>query len=239
MDVSVRIAIADDDRDSRAFVTELLTRSGYGCVDYPDGLDLVAQLKRETYDLLLIDWNMPKMNALGVIDWVRQNLSEPPKIIVLTSRSEEKDIVEALDRGADDFITKPSSPGVIRARVAANLRKVAAGEKDGRLIAYGDYTFDTLLGTVSFNGKEVKLTAKELALAMLLFENLRRPLSRTYMFEKIWNNSAEIATRTLDVHISKLREKLCLRPANGYRLQTVFGYGYRLDTHSDENADAA
>lgn len=237
--MSMRIAIADDDRDSRGFVAELLIRSGYGCVDYADGLDLVAHLKRETYDLLLLDWNMPKMSALDVIDWVRQNMPEPPKIIVFTSRSDEKDIVEALDRGADDFITKPSSAGVIRARVAANLRKAAAGEKDGRLISYGNYSFDTLVGSVSFDGKEVKLTAKEFALALLLFENLRRPLSRTYMFERIWNNSTDIATRTLDVHISKLRDKLCLRPANGYRLQTVFGYGYRLDTHSDENSDAA
>ena len=235
----MRIAVADDDRDMRKFVTELLGISGYRCQDYADGLDLVAHLRRETYDLLLIDWNMPKMTALEVIDWVHQNLTEPPKIIVLTSRSDEQDIVEALDRGADDFITKPSSAGVIRARVAANLRKANAAERDGRRITHGRYNFDTLEETVGFEGTVVKLTAKEFALALLLFENLRRPLSRTYILEKIWNNSTDIATRTLDVHVSKLRAKLCLRPANGYQLQTVFGYGYRLDSDTDGNAAAA
>lgn len=239
MEKSLRIAIADDDRDSRKFAKELLELSGYACDDYADGLDLIARLRRETYDLLLLDWNMPKMTAIDVIDWVRQNLTEPPKIIVLTSRSDEQDIVEALDRGADDFISKPSTAGVIRARVAANLRRKGAGEKDGRLISHGRYTFDALEETASFDGQVVKLTAKEFALALLLFENLRRPLSRTYILGRIWNNSADIATRTLDMHVSKLRTKLCLRPVNGYQLQTVFGYGYRLDALGEESSVAA
>lgn len=235
MEVSMRIAVADDDRDSREFVSGLLTRAGYNCACFADGRDLVAHLRRETYDLLLLDWNMPGMTAIDVIDWVRQTMAEPPKIIVLTSRSAEQDIIEALDRGADDFITKPSGPGVIRARVAANLRKAAAGEGEGRLTVYGRYCFDALEETASFDGQTVKLTAKEFALALLLFDNLRRPLSRTYILQRIWNNSADLATRTLDMHVSRLRTKLCLRPQNGYQLQTVFGYGYRLDAHCDEN----
>jgi len=87
---------------------------------------------------------------------------------------------------------------------------------------------------VGFDDKVVRLTAKEFELALLFFENLQRPLSRGYILEKIWNNAVDLSTRTLDMHVSKVRTKLDLRPENGHRLQTIFGYGYRLDTYADE-----
>lgn len=225
----MRIAIADDDKEARMFAYEVLSQAGHYCTQFANGRDLIAELKAETFDLLLLDWNMPGMTAIEVIDWTRRNMPVVPRSIVLTTRSDEQDIVFALEAGADDFITKPSSAEVIRARVAATLRRGAPAPSEERIVVRGRYTFDRLEKAVSFDNEMATLTAKEFDLALLFFDNLQRPLSRGYILQRIWNNAVDLSTRTLDMHVSKLRSKLQLKPENGYRLQTIFGYGYRFD----------
>ena len=114
----MRIAIADDDKEALDYAMGVLERAGHTCMCFARGHGVVAALKNETFDLLLLDWNMPGFSALDVIAWARQNLRQVPRIIVLTSRNDEQDIVHALDAGADDFISKPGSEEVIRARAA-------------------------------------------------------------------------------------------------------------------------
>lgn len=228
----MRIAIADDDKVTRDFVEATLSLAGHDCSSFGNGGDVVAQLKRETFDLLMLDWNMPGMTAIDIIGWARQNLTDVPRIIVLTSRADDDDITFALDAGADDFITKPSSAAVIRARVTAALRRTNAGPSEERFQQRGIYTFDRSEQTVAFDGKVVKLTSKEFNVALLFFDNLQRPLSRGYLLQRVWQNSVDLSTRTLDMHVSKVRSKLCLRPENGYRLHTIFNYGYRLDIYN-------
>ena len=233
----MRIAIVDDDKEARDFALEVLTGAGHACMGFNSGQAIVSQLKRETFDLLLLDWNMPDLTAIDVISWVRRNLSKVLRIIVLTSRNEEKDIVHALDAGADDFISKPASAEIIRARVMANLRRTRPSQAQERFQTWGVYRFDRLEQSVSVNGTPTALTPKEFALSLLLFENLQRPLSRTYLLQRLWNNTIDLSTRTLDMHISKIRTKLCLRPENGFRLQTLSGYGYRLDTYNGNSPE--
>ena len=233
----MRIAIADDEMAARDYVAEILTTAGYDCVTCSNGRDLIARLKRETFDLLVLDWNMPGMTAIDVIEWVRTSQEHDPRVIVLTSRSEEKDMTFALDAGADDFITKPGSPDVIRARVAAALRRREIGQQSARFDRRGRYVFDKLEQSVALDGQAIKVTSKEFALAILFFDNLHRPLSRGYILQRIWSNTADLSTRTLDMHVSKIRTKLGWRPDNGYRLQTIVGYGYRLDAFDEDSAD--
>lgn len=233
----MRIAIADDDKEARKFAYDVLASAGHYCTQFVSGRDLIAALKSETFDLLLLDWNMPGFNAIEVIDWTRRNMADVPPAIVLTTRSDEKDIVFALEAGADDFITKPSSADVIRARVAATLRRVTPTPNEGRFTTRGRYMFDRLEKSVSFDGETATLTAKEFDLALLFFDNLQRPLSRGYILQRIWNNATDLSTRTLDMHVSKLRAKMKLRPENGHRLQTIFGYGYRLDAFDGNFGD--
>ena len=233
----MRIAIADDDKEAREHAESTLVLAGHQCKTFSNGRDVIAQLKRETFDLILLDWNMPAMTAIEVIEWTRQNLTDVPRIIVLTSRNEDGDIAHALDAGADDFISKPASGEVIRARVAAALRRAGAEKNAGRYDRRGIYAFDRLDNSVSFKGDTVRLTPKEFALALLFFDNLQRPLSRGYILQRLWNNTVDLSTRTLDMHASKIRSKLCLRPENGYRLQTLSGYGYRLDTYDGAIAE--
>ena len=155
----MRIAIADDDKEALDYAMGVLERAGHTCMCFARGHGVVAALKNETFDLLLLDWNMPGFSALDVIAWARQNLRQVPRIIVLTSRNDEQDIVHALDAGADDFISKPGSEEVIRARVAAALRRGQDDQRGSRLEQHSRYSFDRLDQTVGFDDKVVRLTA--------------------------------------------------------------------------------
>lgn len=225
----MRIAIADDHKDIRDFMKSALKRGEYRCADYTNGSDLISALRRETFDLLVVDWNMPKQCGIEVIHWARANLDNGPPIIVLTSRSDCTDIVAALDAGADDYIVKPSDADVILARVRAALRRLKPHAPAERFQTFGEFELDRLTNNIVTHGETIALTPKEFALAELFFINSERPLSRGYILQMVWNCVADLPTRTLDIHVSRVRAKLNLTPENGYRLQTVFGYGYRFE----------
>ncbi len=230
----MRIAIADDDSEIRTFVADALKAGGHLSALFANGRDMITALQRDSFDMLVIDWNMPILDGIDVIKWAHGHLSPVPPIIVLTSRADKADVVEALEAGADDYIIKPEAADVILARVAAAFRRTGPRPSSERVEAYGPYHFDRLTSRVRFGDKEVALTAKEFALAQLFFENFHRPLARGYILQMIWNSVADLPTRTLDMHVSRLRTKLELRPENGYSLQTVFGFGYRLDSFAEE-----
>lgn len=227
----MHIAVVDDEEAIRGFVTRALAESGHSCTSYRGGRALLSALARETFDLVIVDWNMPEMSGIEIIQSMHALLEERPPVIMLTSRSEKEDIAEALNEGADDFIVKPESPIVIAARVNALLRRTSgtAAAPQDEAPRFGDYMFDKSRGAVLFGEREIMLTSKEFALALLLFSNQNRPLSRRYIMEAVWKSVADLSTRTLDMHISRIRTKLSLRPENGFSLRTVFGYGYRLE----------
>ena len=228
---AIRIAVADDDESARLLLTDLLTENGHSCASFRNGRDLMTALHRDTFDLIVIDWNMPGPDGLAVLQWARDNLSACPPVIMLTNRAAKDDIVACLNTGADDYIVKPELPHVILARINAVLRRTSPrAQAEVQFEQFGDYTFDKLREVVAFNGDEANLTAKEFALARLLFRNMHRALSRSYLLETLWNSAADVNTRTLDMHISRVRSKLNLRPDNGYRLLPIFSYGYRLET---------
>lgn len=226
----MRIAVADDDQVTRTFICDLLSREGFRCAEFGNGRDLLTALQRDTFDLLLLDLNMPKMDGLEVLESARKDIPNCPPVIILTNRSDKPDIVRGLEAGADDYIVKPESADVIIARIKAVTRRRVKPPEPSRIETFGPYQFDYLENVVLFDAQRVALTAKEMALARLFFQNPHRALSRAYILETVWNSVADLPTRTLDMHVSRIRAKLNLRPGNGYRLLTVFGYGYRLDT---------
>jgi DNA-binding response OmpR family regulator len=150
---------------------------------------------------------------------------------MLSSRSAEEDIVAGLSAGADDYVVKPVAPAVLLARVNALARRAYPPPPPDGIETFGDYLFDMRNETVELVGQQIMLTAKEFALALLLFRNIHRPLSRAYIFEALWGGNPDLSTRTLDAHISNVRTKLNLRPGNGYKLVPIYAYGYRLETH--------
>ena len=226
----MRIAALDDDPAQLERVERVLTEAGHKVQGFPLAKPLVGALRRDTFDLLVLDWNVPDMTGVEVIGWIRANLETPAPVLLLTSRSEEADIVQGLEAGADDYVVKPVQPAVLAARVGALLRRAYPAPAATRTEAFGDYAFDTAVETVTVGGAPPQdLTSKEFALALLLFRNVHRALSRAHILESVWGRNPDLPTRTLDMHISRIRSKLNLRPENGFRLAPVYSYGYRLE----------
>lgn len=230
----MRIAVADDDQEVLSQVTSCLESSGHSFETFRNGKDLLVALRRETYDVVLVDWNMPGATGPEVVAWGNETLEQPPAFILITSRSDKGDIVKGLEQGASDYIVKPESEEVILARIEAAARRNGKNTKPDRFQTYGRYKVDRLNEVIEHDGEPVKLTSKEFKVAALFFDNLNRPLSRSYIFSQIWGNMGDIATRTLDMHVSRVRSKLELRPHNGFAIQTVFGFGYRMDAFFDD-----
>lgn len=226
----MRVLIADVESDVVAHLKLIIEELGHEAVGYTDGDALTHALTAEKCDLVILDWNIPNINGMPIITWMQANLIDRPPVIMMTNRSAKRDISEALNAGADDYITKPEDRSVIVARVNALLhRNSGAGAFDTE-VTYGIYLLNRLDQSVTMHDKTVLLTAKEFELAEMFFKNADRTLSRNYIMQTIWRTNASLATRTLDMHISRVRSKLDLQPENGFRIFTVFGYGYRLES---------
>jgi DNA-binding response OmpR family regulator len=225
----MKIAALDDDALQLETVMGVITAAGYQGVAFTRANALLSMLRRETFDMLIVDWNLPDRSGLDVIRWTRLNLNPPPPTLLVTSRSGDADIVEGLDAGADDFLAKPVSPPVLIAHIRALLRRAYASPAADAVERCGDVVLEPGTGAATLKGVAVNLTTKEFALALVLFRNLHRALSRTYLLEAVWGSDPDLTSRTLDMHVSRVRTKLDLRPASGFRLIPVYSYGYRLE----------
>jgi len=225
----MRIAILDDDLSQLDFVCQILTSKGHICHPFQSGKQILKELHRESYDMLILDWQVPDLSGIEVLLWVRDKLSKTLPILFMTARNSEEDIVEGLTAGADDYMTKPIRHSELIARTEALLRRAYPVDKSSEQVAFNDYLFETNAMRITVAGEPIETTQKEFDLALLFFYNLGRPLSRAYILEKIWSREIEIPSRTMDTHVSRLRSKLHLRPENGYRLAPVYSYGYRLE----------
>lgn len=190
-----------------------------------------ARFNQVTADLVLLDWNMPGKSGIEVLEWVRSGNQPDTLVIMLTSRGADEDVVAALNAGADDFVTKPCSVPVLAARMRTHLqRREADGGRGAESERFGDVVFDTSTLSVSRDIPTEQLTEKEFRVAKLLFASLNAPIARETIYNKVWGQSELVSSRSLDTHIASLRKKLGLRPAHGFKLSPVYGFGYRLET---------
>lgn len=190
-----------------------------------------ARFNQVTADLVLLDWNMPGKSGIEVLEWVRSGNQPDTLVIMLTSRGADEDVVAALNAGADDFVTKPCSVPVLAARMRTHLqRREADGGRGAKSEQFGDVVFDTSTLSVSRDIPTEQLTEKEFRVAKLLFASLNAPIARETIYNKVWGQSELVSSRSLDTHIASLRKKLGLRPAHGFKLSPVYGFGYQLET---------
>ena len=162
-----------------------------------------------------------------MVQWARQRLRAPLPILFITHRQEERDIVQGLECGADDFMAKPVGRNELNARVSSLLRRAYPHYGGDKALEFGPYRFLPDTRGLEINGLPVELRHREYELALYLFQNQGRLLTREHLCETIWGQVPDMNSRTLDTHISRVRSQLDLRPANGYLITSVYGVGYR------------
>lgn len=222
----MRVALLEDDVDHAALIVNPLQEAGHSCQVFGTGSRFLQAISKETFDILILDWSLPDITGLEVLDSVRQRHDGIP-ILFVTSRDAEEDVVEALKHGADDFVVKPARPSELLARLIA-LKRRSDIHLGARQVTAGPYTFDLTTSTARINDTVVALTDRQFQLAIVLFRNTGRLLSRTYLLESVWGLNAQVQTRTLDIHVSQLRNALRL-PENGWRITAIYAHGYRLE----------
>jgi len=222
----VRILVAEDDRDIADLIAHYLRKQGWEPHVVGAGDEAVAYARRHSIDLVVLDLMLPGLSGLEVCRLLRgDKTTEALPIIMVTARAEETDRIVGLDIGADDYLAKPFSPNELIARARALLRRAKRTEPEGTLLTYRSLVMDVATHVVSNDGKEVRLTAKEFMLLQYMLQRRGRVLSRDLLLSDVWGYQYTGGTRTVDVHVRRLREKL---PVLVDALVTVKQFGYKL-----------
>jgi DNA-binding response OmpR family regulator len=222
-----RILVVEDSPDIAELIEHYLRGAGYTVTVLGNGSDGLRQARLSPPDAIVLDLMLPGMDGLHVCQALRAEASTSAvPIIMLTARGEEADRVRGLELGADDYLTKPFSPKELVARVGALLRRVQRPVVAPKVLTYGPLVVDLDRHVVTLGGDEVKLTAKEFLLVQYLIEHRGRVLSRDLLLTDVWSYQYTGGTRTVDVHIRRLREKL---PYLGSAIATIKQFGYKLE----------
>ncbi|MHB1234753.1 MAG: winged helix-turn-helix domain-containing protein [Microbacteriaceae bacterium] len=223
-----RILIVEDERSLSEPLAYLLGREGYETSIAADGPAALVEFDRVGSDLVLLDLMLPGLPGTEVCRELRTRSQVP--IIILTAKDSEVDVVVGLESGADDYVTKPYKTGELLARIRAVLRRrVDQEEQSAAVLVAGDLRMDTDRHTVSIRGEEVAMPLKEFELLELLLRNSGRVLTRGQLIDRVWGEDYFGDTKTLDVHIKRLRSKIERVPSEPTRLVTVRGLGYRFE----------
>ena len=225
----MRIAVLDTDRSQADVICQVLTSAGHTCQTYDSGKDMLAHLRKDSFDMLILDWQVADLTGSEILRRAKEKMSAQTPMMFITSSSAEDDIVAGINAGADDYMVKPLRRGELVARVQALLRRAYPTQNGAEQLQFGPYIFETRPGRLLMDGAVIDVTHKEFYLALLFFRNIGRPLSRAYIHEAVWIRETVVPSRTMDTHVSRVRNKLQLRPENGFRLVPVYSYGYRLE----------
>lgn len=224
----MRIALLEDEHEQAQNVQAILAERGYECDSFPTAQSFLSSVLHRSYDLLILDWQIPDGTGVEVLESVRAQLNWPIPVIFLTQRDSESDIVRALDAGADDYLIKPPRAAELLARINALSRRTSP-ESDKEVLNYGPFEVNTQLRVIKLHDQALVLTDKDFDLTLFLFQNQGRLLTREMLLERVWGLTRDINTRTVDTHMSRLRRRLGLNPDNGFRIKTIYQRGYRLE----------
>jgi len=226
-----RALVVEDDPDIVELIDHYLRPEGFEVEGLGDGRQALERLRGGGFDVAILDLQLPGLDGLSVCAELRRDKrTRALPVIMLTARGDEADRVVGLEVGADDYVVKPFSPKELVARVRALLRRLERGEGEEAPLVLGALEIDAARHTVRWEGQPVHLTAKEFALLLALVEANGRVLTRQSLLEQVWGYSYAEGTRTVDVHVRRLREKL---PGIADRLVTVKSLGYRVTRENE------
>jgi len=226
-----RVLVVEDDPDIVELLGHYLQSDGWTVTVANDGRSGIERLKKDSFELLILDLQIPGVDGLGVCAAVRADpRTHDLAVVMLTARGDETDRVLGLEMGADDYIVKPFSPKELLARVRALFRRLDRRGGPDNVLVFGALRIDRERHTAQWDGHSVQLTAKEFALLVALLAAHGRVLSRQQLLEDVWGYSYSEGTRTVDVHVRRLREKI---PGLAPSILTVKSLGYRLAAEND------
>jgi DNA-binding response OmpR family regulator len=231
----MRIALLEDEREQAQHIQAILSESGHQCDHFPSGQAFLSAVLHRSYDLLILDWQIPDTTGIEVLEQIRAQLNWQIPVVFLTQRDSEADIVLALDAGADDYLSKPAREAELVARINALARRTNP-DNEKEILSYGPFRINTQQRTIALHDEPLTLTDKDFDLSLFLFQNQGRLLTREVLLERVWGLASDINTRTVDTHMSRLRRRLGLNPENGFRIKTIYQRGYRLEAMTADKA---
>lgn len=226
--VKFHIAVVEDDRAFAAELEEFLDGAGYTVSSYSSSQTFLASLRQKECDLLLVDWSMPDLSGIEVLEYVRKFHPNMPAIM-LTARAENIDVVRGLEAGADDYISKPVDADILGLRIKSLLRRCKGEVKNtDESVILGPYLLRPSCSKVYLHDEVIMLPKREFDMAMLFFTNPNRLLSRQFLASTLWGKVIDYQSRTIDTHVARLRKNLKLDPAYGISVNALYGFGYTL-----------
>lgn len=224
-----RILVVEDEETLSEAIAFLLSKEGFEVSVATTGPEAIAQFEKNGADLILLDLMLPGLSGTEVCRQIRSKSAVP--IIMLTAKDSEIDKVVGLEIGADDYVTKPYSSRELIARIRAVLRRgeISDVAEEGSTLEVGPVRMDTDRHVISVNGEQISLPLKEFELLEFLMRNAGRVLTRGQLIDRVWGSDYVGDTKTLDVHIKRLRAKIEKDPANPEYIQTVRGMGYKME----------
>jgi DNA-binding response OmpR family regulator len=223
----MHIGLVEDDEDLRHLLAEWLSDAGHAVSAAGSVAEGREAFGGSSPDLLIVDWMLPDGDGGDLVPWLRARHGWSVPLLVLTARDDEATVVAALERGADDYVVKPAKRAELLARLTALSRRLRPGELP--VLNLGAYQIDVSRQRLYVDGESVTLTQKEFDLAGYLLQNPGKLLSRDHLLDRIWGIHADVDTRTVDTHVSRLRKKLSLDGSRGWKLSPVYGVGYRVE----------
>ncbi len=224
----MKIALLEDNAEQAELVTTWLTDASYQVCHFEEGKIFLKEILCTPFDMAILDWELPGMSGLEVLQTMRNVQQQALPVLFCTQRESEDDIVKALRSGADDYLVKPLRKAELLARLDA-VRRRAGIASPGDMLTLGPIEIDTAKSEIRIDGVPVKVTQKDFGIAMEFAQNLGKILSRDYLLRAVWGLDVDIHTRTVDVHVSRVRRKLKISPEIGYRIKNIFQHGYRLE----------
>ncbi|MBF0275741.1 MAG: response regulator transcription factor [Nitrospinae bacterium] len=239
MEKKISVLVVEDEPDINELIRYNLEQEGYNAHGEFNGTDAVELIKKEAFDLIILDLMLPGMNGLDICKYLKGNstFSDIP-VIMVTAKEEEIDRVLGLELGADDYLTKPFSPRELLARIKAVLRRTYGNKKeeknDGEVLVAGKLEIDIDRVMVKKEGVDLNLSSREYNLLLYLVQNKGKVYKRDLLLDRVWGDTVFVEPRTVDVHIRRLREKVEDTPANPQYILTKRGAGYYF---SEENSE--
>jgi DNA-binding response OmpR family regulator len=229
MESKASILVVEDEKNIRTALTDFLEYHGFSAVVAEDGLEAERIAGQRQFDLILLDLMLPKISGEQLCaKWRQEGLQTP--ILMLTAKGQEKEKIVGLNLGADDYITKPFSLEELLARIKAVLRRTDPARAVGQTFKFANLDVDIAALKVKCNNDEIEITKREAAIIQYFAANPNRVIGREELYKEVWNDTlTDLGTRTMDMHIAKLRSKIEKDSANPEIIKTVRGAGYKYE----------